>query len=176
MHLYICDTTPEIKDNESVIREEVELWSYLQFQITVITSILNDGQHAILKMGGSFTPKTIEYIFLLKLAFNRVYLHKSILSNPFSNDKYIVCEGFNKDNGQTISRFLLNNYDMIQKEGEDSLLVELKAIYANDFHTNVNDFNNLSPIIKISKEVLQDFNDNCNTAFYPSAENVVKKL
>lgn len=42
-------------------------------------------------MGGSFTQKTVEYLFLLKLAFSRIYLHKNILSNPFSNEKYVIC-------------------------------------------------------------------------------------
>lgn len=110
------------------------------------------------------------------MAFNRVSLHKNILSNPFSNDKFLICEGFNKDNGQAIAKFLLNNFETIQKEEENILLVELKAIYANDFHTNVNDFNNLSPIVKTSKEVLKDFNDNCNTVFYPNPENLNKRL
>lgn len=59
IHLYISDTTPEIKDKESALREETELWTYLLSQITIITSILNEGQHAILKIGGTYTQKTI---------------------------------------------------------------------------------------------------------------------
>lgn len=55
-------------------------------------------------------------------------------------------------------------------------MVELKAIYANDFHTNVNDFNNLSPIIKISKEITKEFMDNCNISYFPNRENLIKKI
>jgi hypothetical protein len=66
-------------------------------------SILGDGQHGILRIRGTYTHKTSEYIFLLKLAFNRVYLVKNILSNPFTNDKYIICEFFNRENGRDIA-------------------------------------------------------------------------
>ena len=31
-------------------------------------------------------------------------------------------------------------------------MVEFKALYLNDFHANINDYNNSSPIIKASKE------------------------
>ena len=61
------------------------------YHVTAITGILNDGQHALLKIGGTYTLKSIEYVFLLKLAFNRVTLHKNLISNPFSNEKYVVC-------------------------------------------------------------------------------------
>ena len=46
-------------------------------------------------------------------------------------------------------------------------MVDHKAIYLNDFHTNVNDYNNLSSIIKLAKEVFKEYTENCNISFYP---------
>lgn len=76
--------------------EESSIWEFIQFNIVVMMSILGDGQHAILKFRGTYTHKTSEYLFMLKLAFNKVHMAKHILSNPFTNDRYIICESFNK--------------------------------------------------------------------------------
>ena len=83
----------------------------MQFQVAVATGVLGEGQHAIIKTGGTFTSKSIEYIFLLKLAFQKVYFHKSNMGNPFTSHKYLVCEYFCKESGRAVSQHLLNNYD-----------------------------------------------------------------
>lgn len=54
-------------------------------------STLADGQNAIIRVKSTFTHKTSEYIFLLKMAFNRINFQKNIISNPFSHDKYVIC-------------------------------------------------------------------------------------
>ena len=111
IHLYISDTLPESNNRGDILEEEIEFWNYLHYNVTVITGTLADGQHAAIKIGGTFTQRTIEYMFLLKLAFNRVYFYKWIGSNAFTNDKYVVCEYFNQENGRHISKYLLNNFD-----------------------------------------------------------------
>ena len=52
---------------------------------------LEEGHHAAIKIGGTFSYRTIEYIFLLKLAFSRVIFSKWAGSNPFTNEKFVIC-------------------------------------------------------------------------------------
>jgi hypothetical protein len=44
------------------------------------------------------------------MAFNRINFQKNIMSNPFSHDKYVICENFNKENGKIIAEYLINNF------------------------------------------------------------------
>jgi hypothetical protein len=80
----------------------------LQYYLTVLTGILGDAQTAVLKLCGAFKHKTFEFIFLLKLIFNgKVSLCKTLGSNPFLPDSYIVCEYYNKTNGDIVHKYLL---------------------------------------------------------------------
>lgn len=105
VHVYICDLLPE-SSAVAFAQEEREFWPFLQFNILVMLSILAEGQHAVLRIRGSFTHKTSEYIYLLKMAFSRINFHKNIISNPFTHDKYVICENFNRENGRAIAKHL----------------------------------------------------------------------
>jgi hypothetical protein len=72
---------------------------------------LDEGSNAFLKIGGTFTQKTIEYLFLLKLSFSKVFLFKWMGENCFTNDKWVVCEGFCKEQGRYVSKYMLDNFD-----------------------------------------------------------------
>jgi hypothetical protein len=80
-----------------------------------MTGILADGQSAIIKLCGAFKHRTFELIFMLRLVFNgKVSLCKNIGSNPFLPDSYIICEHFNKNNGDFVHIYLLDNYDILK--------------------------------------------------------------
>jgi hypothetical protein len=50
---------------------------------------------------------------MLRLVFNgKVSLSKNIGSNPFLPDSYIVCEHYNKHNGDFVHRYIVENYDV----------------------------------------------------------------
>lgn len=119
----------------------------------VLLNTLADGQHAIIRVKGTFTHKTSEYIFLLKMAFLRVNFQKNIISNPFSYDKYVICENFNKENARIIAEYLKNNYNMLYKNWDETLLVDPKMTFTHDFQKNIITFNDLLPIMKAVKDI-----------------------
>lgn len=49
-------------------------------------------------------------------------------------------------------------------------------MFPQDFLVNITNFNDLSPIIKVTKDVLNDFMDNNNMEFYPNKEILLKKI
>ena len=90
----------------------------LQYYITVLSGILGDGQTAILKLNGSFRHKTFEFLFLLKLIFVKVSLAKTYGSNPFIPESYVICEYYNKKNGDFVHEQLIKNYHVLSDYGE----------------------------------------------------------
>ena len=64
----------------------------LQYFVTMVSGILGDGQTAVIKLCGAYKHKTVEFIFMLKLMFNgKVSLCKTLGSNPFLPDSYVIC-------------------------------------------------------------------------------------
>lgn len=52
---------------------------------------------------------------MLRLIFNgKVSLSKPFGSNPFLPDSYIICEHFNKQNGDFVHKYLLDNYNIFK--------------------------------------------------------------
>ena len=175
VHVYICDLAPE-SGAGTFAQEEREFWPFLQFNILVMLSILAEGQHAVLRIKGSFTHKTSEYIYLLKMAFNRLNFQKNLLSNPFTHDKYVICENFNKDNGKAIAAYLYDNYRLLAKHQDERLLVDPKVTFANDFQKNIATYNDSTPIMKYLKELAPEYLANSNLNIYPNKDALIKKL
>lgn len=175
MHLYICDVLPE-STAVAFAQEEREFWPFLQFNILVMLNILAEGQHAILRIKGSFTHKTSEYIYLLKMAFTRVNFHKNILSNPFTHDKYVLCENFNKENGKAIAKHLETHFSLLFRHQDERLLVDPKITFTNDFQKNIATYNDSTPVIKYLKDLAQEYSANSNLAIYPNKEALLKKM
>jgi hypothetical protein len=134
----------------------------MQYNVTMITGLLADGQSAVFKLVGSFRQKTSEYLFLLKLAFNgRVSLVKPVGSNPFTTESYVVCEYYNKENGDYIHQYLIDNYWLLGELGEDELLLSSKKIFKDSLFENIREFNN--GLFKTLQTVLKDFKSNPKT-------------
>lgn len=95
--------------------------------------------------------------------------------NCFTNDKWVVCEGLCKEQGRHVSKYMLDNFEEIKKGKENVLMVEFKALFMNEFHSSINDYNNSSPIIKVSKEqqkLMHDYLLSC----YPNSTNLMAKV
>jgi hypothetical protein len=63
----------------------------------------------------------------------------------------------------------------MKKEKEKILMVEFKALFMNEFHSSINDYNNSSPIIKVTKEqqkLMHDYLLSC----YPNTANLMAKV
>jgi hypothetical protein len=56
------------------------------------------------------------------------------------------------------------------------LLIDPKLMFTQDFLINITNFNDLSPIIRVTKDVLNDFMENSNMEFYPNKEILLKKI
>jgi len=85
LHFYFSHELPPLSGKLNVLDEEMELWNYMHFHIAVAMGTLAEGQNAFIKIGGTFRLRTIEYVYLMKLAFCKVYFYKWIGSNCFSN-------------------------------------------------------------------------------------------
>ena len=147
----------------------------LQYYVTVLTGILADGQTAILKLCGSFRHKTFEYLYMLKLVFSKVSLTKTFGSNPFTPDSYLVCEYFNKSNGNSLHKHLIDNYHMLSDFGEEKLLVDPKKIFREDAHNSLTKFND-SIILLGLQNCFKDYLENSNIEFYPNKIRTKEKL
>jgi hypothetical protein len=81
----------------------------------MMTGILADGQSAVIKLCGTFKHRTFELVFMLRLVFNgKVSLCKHIGANPFLPDSYIICEHYNKYNGDFVHKYMLDNYNILK--------------------------------------------------------------
>lgn len=78
---------------------------------------------------------------MLRLIFNgKVALSKPFSSNPFLPDSYVICEHFNKQNGDYVHSYLLDNYNIFAETSEKKLL-DPKRIFKEDLHSNIKSFN-----------------------------------
>lgn len=132
------------------MREEEEIYSLLQYHVYILTRVLRDGQTAILKIRGSYSHRTSEYLFLLKLVFSdRLLMHKNIASNPFSSHKYFICEKYNRENGLIVHEYLRQNYGLLTEQRQ--LLLNREAMFGQDFQFNIMKFNNSNPLFTCFK-------------------------
>lgn len=146
--MYINDLVPNENSNPGdYAREEQEFLPFLQFHIFVALSVLADGQSAIIRVRGTFTQKTSEMIYLLKLCFQRINFVKNIFSNPLTHDKYVICEGFIKEYSTSLVAHIEHNYNLLF-EDEKWLLVDARVLVISEFQKNIHTYNDLSPIMK----------------------------
>lgn len=175
VHFYFGDYAKRIPESISYFKREMEHIHVLQYYVTVLTGILADGQTAILKLCGSFRHKTFEYLYMLKLVFSKVSLTKTFGSNPFTPDSYLVCEYFNKSNGNSLHKHLIDNYHMLSDFGEEKLLVDPKKIFREDAHNSLTKFND-SIILLGLQNCFKDYLENSNIEFYPNKIRTKEKL
>lgn len=90
----------------------------MQYYVAMISGTLAEGQNAIIKIYSNIKHKTNEYLFLLRTMFYKIVLVKPCLSSLFSNEKFIICEGFKKAAGVKIYSYLIKNFDLLKYHGE----------------------------------------------------------
>lgn len=141
-----------------------------------MTGVLANGQSAMIKLCGAFKHKTFEFLFLLKLMFNgKISIVKTLGSNPFLPDSYVICEYFNKENGDIIHNFLLENYHLVREFSDNKLMLDPMKILKEDMHTHLRNFNE-NIIHKGIQYHLKEFKSNSNIEYYPSKERITEKL
>lgn len=134
----------------------------LHYYIVMMTGLLAEGQTGVIKICGAFKHKTFELIFMLRLIFNgKVTLCKPFGSNPFTPDSYIICEHYNKQNGEYVHKYLLDNYDVLKQTAEKKLL-DPKRIFKEDLHINVKAFNE-NIVRRGIQQHIESFKNNMNT-------------
>jgi 23S rRNA U2552 (ribose-2'-O)-methylase RlmE/FtsJ len=80
-------------ENESM--QEQESYVMIFGQITAALMVLREGGNFVIKFYDIFTPLTVKYLILLKMAFEEVHVTKPFMSRCSNAERYIVCKNYN---------------------------------------------------------------------------------
>jgi 23S rRNA U2552 (ribose-2'-O)-methylase RlmE/FtsJ len=103
--------------------KEILHYNLILFEIISCIILSNENSNFVLKMYDIFTTTSINYVKLLSILFNEVYIYKPKTSRPTNSEKYLICKNMHKmsDNfKQTLINSLLdiqkNNYKIINNQ------------------------------------------------------------
>ena len=118
-------------------QEEISI-KLIYSQIIYAFAMQKHGGSFVLKVFDIFSKPTIELIFFLMNAYNKVIISKPCTSRPANSEKYIICMGFKFHNTSEYDRPL---GDLLMKMGEMSSdknrkIFSLFSLKINDYHFN----------------------------------------
>lgn len=87
------------------------------------------------KLGGTFICKffdlfnilTIKLLYILRIFYMNIYIHKPVTSRPANSERYIVCKGF-----KGVSPSILENLEHILSTWKDDKIYDLDGITIDD--------------------------------------------
>ncbi|XP_047739805.1 cap-specific mRNA (nucleoside-2'-O-)-methyltransferase 1 [Hyalella azteca] len=91
VHFMMADGGFNVEGQEN-IQEILSKQLYLG-QFTVALGIVREGGHFVCKLFDTFTPFSVELIYLMYRCFRRVSIHKPNTSRPANSERYIICKG-----------------------------------------------------------------------------------
>lgn len=140
--------------------KEILHYNLILFEIISCIILSNQNSNFVLKMYDIFTTTSINYVKLLSILFNEVYIYKPKTSRPTNSEKYLICKNMHQmsDNfKQTLINSLLdiqkNNYNFKIKINNENELNEKINIFIND---NLQIINNQIYFLEKSMKIIKD--------------------
>lgn len=140
--------------------KEILHYNLILFEIISCIILSNENTNFVLKMYDIFTSTSINYVKLLSILFNEVYIYKPKTSRPTNSEKYLICKNMHKmsDNfKETLINSLLeiqqNNYNFQIKINNENKLNEKINIFIND---NLQIINNQIYFLEKSLKIIKD--------------------
>ena len=106
--------------------QESASYQLIYSEIYINLSIQKEGGTFIIKVFDLFDYKTIQLLYLLYISYDKILLHKPLTSRLSNSEKYVVCIGYNKYNGDLLD-VLKEYYDHC-----GDLIIDVPDSFIND--------------------------------------------
>ncbi|EGT40926.1 hypothetical protein CAEBREN_23306 [Caenorhabditis brenneri] len=104
VHLMMADGGFSVEGQEN-IQEILSKRLYL-CQLLVSLCIVRDGGNFFCKLFDIFTEFSVGLIYLMRVCYDSVSLHKPHTSRPANSERYITCKGLRKEYAQVVKEYL----------------------------------------------------------------------
>lgn len=104
VHLMMADGGFSVEGQEN-IQEILSKRLYL-CQLLVSLCIVREGGNFFCKLFDIFTPFSVGLIYLMRVCYQSVSLHKPHTSRPANSERYITCKGLRKEFANVVKEYL----------------------------------------------------------------------
>lgn len=143
-------------------------------EIYAAINLQNNNGHFILKVFDIFTETSVHLLYLLSLAYEKVYIYKPKTSRPTNSEKYLVCKNFNltDERRQLFLSKLQEIYNFIKKLKSKYISFTIFKTIPTSFIDKLKDIN-LQMLYK-QCNFLESAIDLCNNSdFLTNYENIL---
>ncbi|PIC47516.1 hypothetical protein B9Z55_006852 [Caenorhabditis nigoni] len=104
VHLMMADGGFSVEGQEN-IQEILSKRLYL-CQLLVSLCIVREGGNFFCKLFDIFTPFSVGLIYLMRVCYDSISLHKPHTSRPANSERYITCKGLRKECANVVKEYL----------------------------------------------------------------------
>ncbi|CAI2324969.1 unnamed protein product [Caenorhabditis sp. 36 PRJEB53466] len=104
VHLMMADGGFSVEGQEN-IQEILSKRLYL-CQLLVSLCIVREGGNFFCKLFDIFTPFSVDLIYLMRVCYDSVSLHKPHTSRPANSERYITCKGLRREYSDVVKEYL----------------------------------------------------------------------
>ncbi|CAB3403893.1 unnamed protein product [Caenorhabditis bovis] len=104
VHLMMADGGFSVEGQEN-IQEILSKRLYL-CQLLVSLCIVREGGNFFCKLFDIFTPFSVGLIYLMRICYDEISLHKPHTSRPANSERYIICKGLRKEYSDQVRDYL----------------------------------------------------------------------
>uniref|UniRef100_A0A8R1DM14 Cap-specific mRNA (nucleoside-2'-O-)-methyltransferase 1 n=1 Tax=Caenorhabditis japonica TaxID=281687 RepID=A0A8R1DM14_CAEJA len=104
VHLMMADGGFSVEGQEN-LQEILSKRLYL-CQLLVSLCIVREGGNFFCKLFDIFTPFSVALIYLMRVCYDSVSLHKPHTSRPANSERYITCKGLRREYSEIVKAFL----------------------------------------------------------------------
>ncbi|CAI5442562.1 unnamed protein product [Caenorhabditis angaria] len=123
VHLMMADGGFSVEGKEN-IQEILSKRLYL-CQLLVSLCIVREGGNFFCKLFDIFTPFSVALIYLMRICYEEISLHKPHTSRPANSERYITCKGLRKEYSDVVRDYLKRvNRKMEGMKNQDVLDIE----------------------------------------------------
>uniref|UniRef100_A0A1I7TCI5 Cap-specific mRNA (nucleoside-2'-O-)-methyltransferase 1 n=1 Tax=Caenorhabditis tropicalis TaxID=1561998 RepID=A0A1I7TCI5_9PELO len=129
VHLMMADGGFSVEGQEN-IQEILSKRLYL-CQLLVSLCIVREGGNFFCKLFDIFTPFSVGLIYLMRVCYDSVSLHKPHTSRPANSERYITCKGLRKEFSDVVKDYLKRvnrKMDKFKKDKSTDDIMELMPL------------------------------------------------
>ncbi|KAF1766690.1 hypothetical protein GCK72_006648 [Caenorhabditis remanei] len=129
VHLMMADGGFSVEGQEN-IQEILSKRLYL-CQLLVSLCIVREGGNFFCKLFDIFTPFSIGLIYLMRVCYDSISLHKPHTSRPANSERYITCKGLRREYAEVVKNYLKRvnrKMDELKNKGSKDDVMELMPL------------------------------------------------
>lgn len=142
MNLITADGGFDFSDNFEM--QEKNMLRLIYTEIIYALSLQKKGGNFVLKIFDIFLTQTLQYIYLLSLCYDEVYIVKPSTSRSANSEKYVVCKNFKLDCSMELIKEFTCQLEQIEKS-KNKFIKNIFSDYTipNHFINSVKELNSI---------------------------------